>query len=48
MGTLDKMNIDSPQETRPFASHGHVDVVTLGGFTLGGASSSQAGSGRRT
>jgi hypothetical protein len=28
-------SIDSPHETRPFAAHGHMDVVTLGDFTLG-------------
>ena len=31
----DKLNIDSPQETRPFKDHGHVDVITLDDFTLG-------------
>ena len=28
-------NIDSPHETRPFRANGHMDVVTLGDFTLG-------------
>lgn len=28
-------NIDKPHETRPFHDHGHMDVVTLGDFTLG-------------
>src|ERR687890_313305 len=28
-------NIDSPHERRPFKDHGHVDVVTLGDFTIG-------------
>ncbi|ABL80877.1 MULTISPECIES: cupin domain-containing protein [unclassified Nocardioides] len=28
-------NIDKPHETRPFRAHGHMDVVTLGDFTLG-------------
>ena len=28
-------NIDKPHETRPFRDHGHMDVVTLGDFTLG-------------
>jgi hypothetical protein len=28
-------SIDSAHETRPFVGHGHVDVVTLGDFTLG-------------
>jgi uncharacterized cupin superfamily protein len=27
--------INSPQEVRPFQAHGHMDVVTLGDFTLG-------------
>lgn len=35
MSTSDKRNIDTPQETRPFAGHGHLDVVTLDDFTLG-------------
>jgi len=30
-----KQNIDSPHERRPFKAHGHMDVVTLGDFTLG-------------
>jgi hypothetical protein len=29
------LNIDSPNEVRPFRDHGHLDVITLGGFTLG-------------
>ena len=28
-------NIDKPHETRPYHDHGHMDVVTLGDFTLG-------------
>lgn len=28
-------NIDTPHEVRPFRDHGHMDVVTLGDFTLG-------------
>ena len=28
-------NIEAPHETRPFKAHGHMDVVTLGDFTLG-------------
>ncbi len=28
-------SIDTPDETRPFKDHGHMDVVTLGDFTLG-------------
>ena len=31
----DKQNIDTPHERRPFKDHGHMDVITLGGFTLG-------------
>ena len=31
----EKQNIASPHETRPFQAHGHMDVVTLGDFTLG-------------
>ncbi len=28
-------SIDNPHETRPFKAHGHMDVVTIGDFTLG-------------
>ena len=35
MASLNSANIDAPHETRPFKAHGHVDVVTLGDFTLG-------------
>lgn len=35
MTSMDKRNIDTPDETRKFQGHGHVDVVTLGDFTLG-------------
>lgn len=28
-------NIEKPHETRPFRDHGHMDVVTLGDFTIG-------------
>ena len=31
----DTQNIDTPHERRPFRDHGHMDVVTLGGFTVG-------------
>ena len=31
----DKQSIDAPHERRPFQAHGHMDVVTLGDFTLG-------------
>ncbi|MGA8851351.1 MAG: cupin domain-containing protein [Aeromicrobium sp.] len=30
-------SIDKPHERRPFKDHGHLDVVTLGDFTLGRA-----------
>jgi hypothetical protein len=29
------LNIDKPQEKRPFKAHGHMDVITLADFTLG-------------
>ena len=35
MPASETCNIDSPHETRPFKDHGHMDVVTLGDFTLG-------------
>jgi hypothetical protein len=35
MTAYERHNIDSPQETRPFKANGHVDVITLGDFTLG-------------
>ena len=35
MATMEMQSIDSPHETRPFQAHGHMDVVTLGDFTLG-------------
>jgi uncharacterized cupin superfamily protein len=31
----DTHNIDAPNERRPFKDHGHMDVVTLGDFTIG-------------
>lgn len=33
--TMDRRNIANPDETRQFQAHGHMDVVTLGDFTLG-------------
>lgn len=30
-------NVDKPHEVRPFRAHGHMDVVTLGDFTVGRA-----------
>ena len=35
MTTLHKKNINQPDETRKFKANGHVEVVTLGDFTLG-------------
>jgi uncharacterized cupin superfamily protein len=35
MSTSEKHSMDTPHETRPFQAHGHMDVVTLGDFTLG-------------
>ena len=35
MKTLEKHNIDKPDETRQFKAHGHMDVVTIGDFTMG-------------
>jgi uncharacterized cupin superfamily protein len=35
MSLMDTRNIDKPDETRNFKAHGHMDVVTLGDFTLG-------------
>jgi hypothetical protein len=44
----DKQNIDAPHERRPFRAHGHMDVVTLGDFTLGRGVSNPAGAGPPT
>jgi Cupin domain len=35
MTAIDKRNISAPDESRKFQAHGHVDVVTLGDFTIG-------------
>ncbi|HSX68818.1 cupin domain-containing protein [Nocardioides sp.] len=35
--TMQTQSIDAPHETRQFQAHGHLDVVTLGDFTLGRA-----------
>lgn len=35
MAAIEAQNIDKPHELRPFKAHGHMDVVTLGDFTLG-------------
>ncbi|GGO91294.1 cupin [Nocardioides phosphati] len=34
---MQTQSIDAPHETRQFQAHGHLDVVTLGDFTLGRA-----------
>jgi len=35
MAVMESRNIAEPHETRPFRAHGHMDVVTLGDFTVG-------------
>ena len=35
MAGTETRNIDTPHETRPFKAHGHMDVITLGDFTMG-------------
>ena len=35
MSGIELQSIEKPHETRPFTAHGHMDVVTLGDFTLG-------------
>lgn len=35
MTSMTKRNIETPDEVRPFAAHGHLNVVTIGDFTLG-------------
>ena len=35
MKMIEKHSIDAPDEVRPFKDHGHLDVVTIGDFTLG-------------
>ncbi|MCA1822860.1 MAG: cupin domain-containing protein [Mycobacteriales bacterium] len=35
MAGIEKKNIDSADETRKFAGHGQLDVVTVGEFTVG-------------
>ena len=35
MATLEKKSLNSPDETRPLAGKGKVDVVKLGGITVG-------------
>jgi hypothetical protein len=34
MAGLEAKSFDRPDETRPFAGHGHADVVTLGGSAV--------------
>jgi hypothetical protein len=33
--SIDSHNIATPHESRQFRAHGHIDVITLGDFTLG-------------
>lgn len=35
MAVLEVKNLDSPEETRPFVGKGKLDVVTVGGVTVG-------------
>lgn len=35
MVMLDKRSFETPDETRPFEANGHMDVITLGDFTIG-------------
>ena len=35
MAVIESQSIEKPHESRPFREHGHMDVVTLGDFTLG-------------
>ncbi len=35
MAAMETQSIETPHETRTFQAHGHLDVVTLGDFTLG-------------
>lgn len=35
MSSLAQANFSSPHETRPFRANGHVDVLTLGDFSVG-------------
>ncbi len=35
MTSIDSHNIATPHESRQFRAHGHIDVITLGDFTLG-------------
>jgi uncharacterized cupin superfamily protein len=35
MSAVESRNVETPHETRPFHAHGHMDVVTLGDFTVG-------------
>ena len=35
MATLDSKTFDQPDETRPFAAHGQLEIVKVGGLTVG-------------
>lgn len=35
VNTLEAKSLDSPDETRPFVDKGRVDIVTIGGVTVG-------------
>jgi hypothetical protein len=35
MATLDAKTFDSPEETRPFAAHGRMEIVHIGDLTVG-------------
>ena len=35
MATLDAKTFDQPDETRPFAAHGQLEIVKVGGLTVG-------------
>ena len=35
MASVESHSIETPHETRPFQAHGHMDVVTVGDFTVG-------------
>jgi hypothetical protein len=48
MAAIESRNIDKPHETRPYQAHGHMDVITLGDFTLGKGTSNLGGAGQMT
>ena len=45
---MEQRSIDEPNERRPYAAHGHMDVVTLGDFTLGRGTFEPGWHGRKT